>query len=636
MKRRDRGKRQHGARAAGELAVILFLALSGLLWGCGPPLPSVRTRSPVRQGDFGAAAAAQTKIWTEVCARRRAGSTESRELPAWIQWNEKELRYAPGGEECGTAILKKRRFSLYQGAGEEVDAGKSAARVCIFESRAEWKVSDMLSGDIDGDGRQELLLLVWKRGSYGNHLPFWVERNDEDYSQHIFIYCCEQGELRARWMSSALGIPIRDWSLDERGRLHAVQPDGRESSFQWRGFGLERMEQEEADEGAEQAVKAETDALFGEMPRRNPLLHSGFRNKNSRQLTMIAVGDNLIHAGIYRNACDPETGSYDFSPLYAHVRERIQRYDLAAVNQESIFIGDRSRYSDFPNFGSPEEVGTALAEAGFHIVTGANNHCLDQGMDGINDTLRFWKSHPEICLLGLHETEKDAGEIRYLRKNGICLALFNYTCGLNGRRLPEGEAWRVDLLSEERTLLDALERAEQEADLSVCFLHIGEEYSPEPTEEQKACVRRLVNAGADLIICTHPHVLEPYGELKTEEGNSAVVFYSLGNFIANQTEPETVLGGAASITITKREAETETALNAEAGTAPKNSRTEITAYELLPLVCHWERGNTAAYFLSDYTEALAKRHAVNRHGAALSLEGLWERFGKYRERRALH
>ena len=638
--------RQRGCRraAAGVFAVLLLLLPAWLLSGCTAVVPRREAAQAAERS------AAQDIMQADAAVQKLLMERETDALlPPWIQWHEKELRILPGEGQEGTAKLHQQRFSLYlhrdgaeRAAKYDADSGlrlnSGEGDSCIFESEKSWKVSDMQLGDIDGDGQPELLLLVWKRGSFGNHLPFWIEKNDEDYSQHVFIYRFEQGALRSMWMSSASSIPIRDWSLDESGRLSVQQPDGRESCFVWSGFGLKLVEEERTE-----TELAAAGVPRGEMPGRNPLLHAGFREQSSR-LTLLAVGDNLIHAGIYRNAFDPETGSYDFSPLYAHVRERIQEYDLAAVNQETIFIEDRSRYSDFPNFASPVEVGSALAGAGFQIVTAANNHSLDQGTEGIEDTLQFWKNHPEVCVLGLHESEEEAGEIRYLRKNGICLALFNYSYGLNGRRLPEGEEWRVDLLSEKQKLLEALAVAEREADLSICFLHIGEEYAPEPTEEQKAWIRELADAGADLILCTHPHVLQPYGRVRTEAGNTAVVFCSLGNFISNQDRPETVLGGAASITITKTWDEMEA--NAASAAAldvtdakmqqEKQGRTVVSEYELLPLICHWGKGKTEVYFLSDYTDELAAQHVISRRGEALSLKKLWESFERYREKQELH
>lgn len=136
------------------------------------------------------------------------------------------------------------------------------------------------------------------------------------------------------------------------------------------------------------------------------------------RVTLMALGDNLIHNTAYWSAELPD-GGYDFTPFYAAIAPVVSQYDIACINQETILVGDPALYANYPNFGSPTQVADALAKTGFSVVTGATNHCFDKGETGILDTCRYWREHyPEITTLGIHDTETDAKTLRVIEKNG--------------------------------------------------------------------------------------------------------------------------------------------------------------------------------------------------------------------------
>ena len=335
---------------------------------------------------------------------------------------------------------------------------------------------------------------------------------------------------------------------------------------------------------------------------------------SSATLTLLAVGDNLAHVRVYEDAWQPDRGVYDFRSIYDPVRDFISSYDLAVVNQESIFVHDPALRSTFPAFGTPESMGDALADAGFDVVLSATNHSMDKGMTGILDTLNFWKTqHPEVRLLGLKDSPEAYEAIDYVEKNGIRLAMFNYTYGLNGYALPAGQGFRIPLLSARDKFLRDVRIAEGTADFTVCFLHIGEEYHFTPTAFQQEYVHALTDAGADLIICAHPHVLEPCGMVRTAGGNEALVYWSLGNFLSNQTRRETMLGGAASVTIRK---------TVENGVPV----TRAADYSLIPTVCHFTGLLDRVYLLSDYNDDLASRHYISLTESPVTMAWLRELF----------
>ena len=330
-------------------------------------------------------------------------------------------------------------------------------------------------------------------------------------------------------------------------------------------------------------------------------------SSGSGTLTMIATGDNLMHKTIIDKAWRPEAGTHDFRFLYTEIRDLIQSRDLAVVNQETIFISDNALISDYPAFGTPQAMGEALVDTGFDVVLSATNHTWDKGARGVTDTLNYWKTaHPEIKLLGIHESPEAFNAIDFVEKNGIRLAMFNYTYGLNGFSVPGSQYYMVNLLGQQSKFLQDVRTAESQADMTVCFLHIGEEYHYQPTAYQQSYVHSLIDAGADLVICAHPHVVEPAGYVTTAAGNTGLVFWSCGNFVSAQTKIPRILGGLADVTIVKDE-----------------SGTRVTNWEFVPTVCHFCGPDVRVFPLKNYPEELAAVHHVNTSDAPLTTEKLW-------------
>ena len=329
------------------------------------------------------------------------------------------------------------------------------------------------------------------------------------------------------------------------------------------------------------------------------------------RVRLMAVGDNLIHNTVYWSAELPE-GGYDFSPFYAAIAPVAQEYDIACINQETILVTDPALYDNYPSFGSPVHVADALVKAGFRVVTGATNHCFDKGETGIYDTCRYWREvYPGVTLLGIHDSEEDAQKLRVVEKNGIRIAMLNYTYGLNGG-LP-AKSWMVDRFGSFDAVRDDLSRAKEAADFVIVFAHWGEEGTFSPNEYEKTWAQVLADGGADLIIGGHPHVVQPARVIMAEGGREVPVFYSLGNFLSHQTEPENMLGGMASVTICKDEA-----------------GAYVEDYELLPTVNLITKNPDTGWYnylpmlLSDYTPELAATH----HIAGCSVEQMQTLFDK--------
>lgn len=267
------------------------------------------------------------------------------------------------------------------------------------------------------------------------------------------------------------------------------------------------------------------------------------------RVTLMALGDNLIHNCVYWSAETPE-GDYDFTSFYADIRPYVLQYDLACINQETILVQDRAQIASYPVFGSPVEVADALAETGFDIVSLASNHCYDKGETGIYDTLSYFhENYPEITTLGVHDSEQDAAQTAIVEKNGVRIALMNFTYGLNSS-MPE-KTWMVDLLTSTDAVCARVEQARQQADFVIVFPHWGTEDATKPDESQRTLAQALADAGADLIIGGHSHTLQPVELFTAADGRDVPVYFSLGNFLSHQKEKLNLLGGMASVTIIK-------------------------------------------------------------------------------------
>ena len=259
------------------------------------------------------------------------------------------------------------------------------------------------------------------------------------------------------------------------------------------------------------------------------------------KLTLIMFGDALLHKAVYTDAetqvgfqdtgCTTKT--YDFSHMLQYIKPIVQGYDLAFYNQETILGGTELGLSTYPRFNSPQEFGDAMIEAGFNLVSLANNHTLDKNEAGVLSSRKYWldkMSGCEIIASGSYESQEDRDKPRILEKNGIRYTLLAYTYGTNGIPIPNGKGYLVNVYDEEMLKKDIAEIRDK-VDLLIVSIHWGNEYTFKPTQHQKYIAKLLINAGADIVIGHHPHVIQP---IELVDGQP--VIYSLGNMISNQDQ----------------------------------------------------------------------------------------------------
>lgn len=338
----------------------------------------------------------------------------------------------------------------------------------------------------------------------------------------------------------------------------------------------------------------------------------------TEKVNFIAVGDNLIHDAVYADARQSD-GTYNFDFIFENTKSDIEEADLAVINQETILVKNNNNVSSYPRFGTPGSMTKSISDAGFDIVLHATNHTWDKGSEGVENSLELWKDYPDIKVLGIHKNENDFNEIDIVEKNGIKFAMFNYTYGLNGFTVPSSKHYMVNLLDDEEKFISDVKEIEDDVDMTICFLHIGTEYVYNPTTYQKEYVENLIDAGADIIVCAHPHVLEPYKEVTTDKGNKALVYYSLGNFCSSQNVVPRLLGGMAKFTVVK-----ETTIDRKQNVL--DEKVYIESFDLIPTVTHITSSEHTVYKLSDYTEDLAKENKVGNYDPKFSKAHLEELF----------
>ena len=279
------------------------------------------------------------------------------------------------------------------------------------------------------------------------------------------------------------------------------------------------------------------------------------------KLSLIMAGDALIHDRLYNDANrQANYDGYDFKPYLKLIKEKVSNYDLAYYNQETILGGTSIGLSTYPAFNSPQELGDALIDAGFNMVSLATNHTLDRGETAVLLSREYWNKQENVYAFGSYSfyDEKKELESQVFEKNNIKYGILNYTYGTNGIPVPYGKDYLVNLWpdlvdneSYKATVINDINNLRSKVDVLIVAMHWGIEYTHTPTDLVKRTAKFLADNKVDIVIGTHPHVIEP-----VEWIDNTIVFYSLGNFISAQNSESCVnykcnIGLLSSLEITK-------------------------------------------------------------------------------------
>ena len=253
--------------------------------------------------------------------------------------------------------------------------------------------------------------------------------------------------------------------------------------------------------------------------------------------TLSAIGDIMCHNTQYIDAYNADTDTYDFSYVFENISLYTKTADICIGNLETTFAGEDVGYSSYPTFNTPDELAYELKDIGVDVLSTAGNHALDKGFDGLSRTIDVLND-ADISHLGTYKSkeEQDKTLIKYVK--GLKIAFVNYTYGTNGIPVPSDKQFCVNLI-DENLMKEQIDRAKQEEpDIIIACMHWGTEYKTTQNSTQEDLADFLFKNGVDIILGTHPHVLEPMEKrtVTLDDGTTkdGFVIYSLGNFIADQ------------------------------------------------------------------------------------------------------
>lgn len=316
--------------------------------------------------------------------------------------------------------------------------------------------------------------------------------------------------------------------------------------------------------------------------------------------SFLACGDNIVYFGNVRDAQAAAVAGgrkYNFKPAYSDVADFIAAADLAYINQETLMCGEGYELSYYPMFNGPQDLGYDLVETGFDIINIANNHMLDKGGAGLQKTIDFWKTQP-VTLTGGYSNKAEYDNVTVIEKNGIKIALLSYCEMTNGITINAKYETYIPYL-DEADFKAQVNSVKDKCDIIIASVHWGEEYQFDPNDLQRDYAKQMADAGIDVILGHHPHVIQPIEWIKGEGGNTTLCAYSLGNFMAEMAYASNMVGGFLCFDITK--------------VGDGRATVENVIFE--PTVFHFPSNfyNNHIYFMKDYSENLASVHGVRTY-----------------------
>lgn len=265
--------------------------------------------------------------------------------------------------------------------------------------------------------------------------------------------------------------------------------------------------------------------------------------KQVESVTIRSIGDILVHDTVYQDAYNGE--SYNFDHMFDGVREYLQNADITTANLETIAAGSVFGPTTYPAFNAPEEIIDALQNTGVDIVNNATNHTMDYGVEGVYASINALNERG-MKYIGSYESWEDYNTPRIIEVGDISVGFLSYANDANGNYVPEDQAYALSLIDTELMPLE-IERLNSLVDVSVVFLHNGEEYDYLPSYWQLEVMQIARDAGANFVLGGHPHYVQPFVQYSSSQG----AMFSHGNFLTGQYELETKIGGITEYTFVK-------------------------------------------------------------------------------------
>jgi hypothetical protein len=259
---------------------------------------------------------------------------------------------------------------------------------------------------------------------------------------------------------------------------------------------------------------------------------TGYGQDSTSTIKCLFVGDVMQHGGQIEGAYHAKNDAYDYRDCFQFVKPIVQQADIAIANLEVTHAG--KPYKGYPQFSAPPELSEALVDAGFNVIINANNHSCDGGANGVVKTLDV------LDRLGVLHTgtfrnlaERNANYPLLVVRNNFRIAVLNYTYGTNGLSVPAPLI--INYMDSVQMKADFEKAKSMQVNVIICMLHWGAEYQNLPNDSQKKWEQFCYQQGADMVIGSHPHVIQPV-EVKTVGGEKKLTVWSLGNFVSNQRD----------------------------------------------------------------------------------------------------
>ena len=364
-------------------------------------------------------------------------------------------------------------------------------------------------------------------------------------------------------------------------------------------------------------------------------LNIGTTKTGEGRVTFSAVGDNLFNANLLQIADAAEgtvgDGAYAFDGFYREIKDTIAGYDISFVNQETTLGGtDRFGFNGYPSYNTPDALAVTMAGVGWDVVATNSNHTYDTWVPSIEHAQGVWNGYrDQLLTIGSFTSENDRRAPRVVACNGLRVAFLSYSYGQNGYAQADLPNAYYAVPYDAEVMRADVARSHQFADAVVVYLHAGTEYTHEADETQRTWSQECVDAGADLVIGSHAHVIQPMEWLTAPDGEQTLVVYGLGDFLSGyHNAPETILSGMFTCTFERVEDEPEgfwerlfggsssdEGSRGESGedSGPDSSSSRavrVTNVAWVPLIEHWENGDSTVRLVKGYTDEEARRNEL--------------------------
>ena len=331
------------------------------------------------------------------------------------------------------------------------------------------------------------------------------------------------------------------------------------------------------------------------------------------RIRVVAAGDNIAHDSVIATARTDASGSaeYDFSKVYAGIRDIVSSADVAFVNQEAPVGGKELGIAGYPNFNAPNEMVEELMDVGFNVFNLANNHMLDKGEKGYVNTIKYFESLPVVSIGGY--TKSDYDDVRILDVKGVKIAFLSYTTLVNYGHANDISSQSQYLIpyADTATITRQVGIAKEAADVVIVSMHWGDENVFDATSSQQKYAKLCADLGVDVVLGHHSHVVGGVEYLEGKDGGRTLVAYSLGNLCSTMLYARNMVGEILSFDIVKN-GDDFVIENAVVDPVISHYKTDTSRKDNQNLHVRYE---SRVYMMEDYTEELAREHGSQNWGA---------------------